>query len=217
MNKHSLSELPDKEFLDHANSIYDNCSQHSMTWNMDSSQMEEFNTFLTIANNAYKANSDPSSRNSITSMEKKRAFADLKHRLSIFVNYIESNLNVPDEALAYMKLRPRVQTGRQPIPAPTEAPIVEVRQQHDEVTVYVTRKEYGQPTDGVQLKPYHGFKLRWKFEDEEDMHIELFTRLHYTIYLERKDETRRIILAVAWVNPRLQEGPWSEDMTVIII
>jgi hypothetical protein len=133
MNKHSLSELPDKEFLDHANSIYDNCSQHSMTWNMDSSQMEDFKTFLTIANNAYKANSDPSSRNRITSMEKKRAFADLKHRLSIFVNYIESNLNIPDEALAYMKLRPRVQTGRQPIPAPTEAPIVEVVQQHDEV------------------------------------------------------------------------------------
>jgi hypothetical protein len=149
-------------------------------------------------------------------VEKNRAFGELKHFLSLFINYLEGNEMVPDDGLKDMHLRPRTPAGRQPLPVPVEAPMVTVARQHDELTVYVTRIEHGQPADGVQLKPYHGFKLRWKFEDETKWRFELSTRLHYILYFDRKDEGRRVILSVAWVNTRLHEGPWTEDMPQMI-
>ncbi|MDR1259341.1 MAG: hypothetical protein LBK65_08720 [Tannerellaceae bacterium] len=217
MHYKSLSELPDKEFLEYVNSIYDHCLQHSMPWNIDSALINDLHSFLTVAQNAFEANANPSTRNLVTSMEKKRAFADLKHNLSIFINYIESNMLVPDEALAYMHLRPRTQPKHEPVPAPTEAPLVDVKQQNDEVAVYVTRKEFGQPTDGVQIKPYHGFKLHWQFEGETVWRTEISTRLHHTLYFDSQDEDRHVVLSAAWVNPRMEEGPWSKKITVTII
>jgi hypothetical protein len=217
MHYKSLSELPDKEFLVYVNTIYDQCSQHSMTWNIDSALFNDLHSFLTIAQNAFEANASHATRNLVTSMEKKRAFSDLKHNLSIFINYIESNVLVPDEALAFMGLRPRTHTKHQPIPPPTEAPLLKIRQQHYEVTAYVTRVEYGQPTQGVQLKPYHGFKLYWRFEEEKNWHEVISTRLHHTLHFDHSDKGRSIVMAVTWVNPRLEEGPWSDEVTEIII
>lgn len=34
--------------------------------------------------------------------------------------------------------------------------------------------------------------------------------------LQQADETKRVILSAAWVNPRLQPGPWSNDVTEVI-
>ncbi|MDR0348723.1 MAG: hypothetical protein LBH90_04415, partial [Tannerella sp.] len=61
-----------------------------------------------------------------------------------------------------------------------------------------------------------GFKLRWRFEDETTYHFEISTRLRRTLFFGRENETRRVILSAAWVNPRMEEGPWSEDITEVI-
>ncbi|MDR3140908.1 MAG: hypothetical protein LBU37_04175 [Tannerellaceae bacterium] len=208
--------LPDGQFLAFVNTIYEQCKEHSASWGLDGARLASLYALIADASKAYQANSDRATRNHVTSVGKKRAFADLKGFLSIFINYLEGQETVPDAALALMSLRPRVRPGRRPLPVPTEAPLVSTAYRKDELVVYVARSEHGQPTQGVQLKPYHGFKLHWKFEEEVEWRLELSTRLRLTLYFNMKDEGRRIVLTAAWMNPRLQEGPWSDPITKVI-
>ncbi|MDR0614189.1 MAG: hypothetical protein LBG45_12150 [Dysgonamonadaceae bacterium] len=94
--------------------------------------------------------------------------------------------------------------------------MLKVVKQHDEMTVYVTQTELGHPTQSTKKKSYFDFKLRWRFEGETYYRTEVSTRLHITLHFNREDETRRVIIAAAWINPRLQEGPWSADITEIV-
>lgn len=209
-------KLPDEQFIAYANTINDQCTTHSSEWNLDAARLSTLTTLTTNANQAYEANRDKAKRNLITSTNKKTAFGELKHFLSLYVDYLEGNLSVPDDALAIMSLRPRVHQASQPIDRPKEAPDLTIVKQHDEMTAYVSRTELGHPTQSVTQPKYHGFKLRWKFEDETVYRTEVSTRLHYTIHFDRTDETKRVVLAAAWINPRLEEGPWSEDVVEIV-
>jgi hypothetical protein len=110
----------------------------------------------------------------------------------MFIDYLEGNTSVPDAALAVMG-------------------------QHGSMTVYVSRIEHGQPTKTVTKKQYYGFKVRWRFANETQYRTDVSSRLHHTIYFEQAHEGERIILSAAWMNSRLQEGPWYEDVTEIIV
>jgi hypothetical protein len=114
MNQKSSFQLPDEDFLAFVTTIKNQCEQNSMPWQIDSARMTMLSSLLTIAVGAYKANKDLASGNHATAMYKKRAFADLKHNTSIFVDYLELNDSVPDEGLAAMHLRPRPGASRYP-------------------------------------------------------------------------------------------------------
>jgi hypothetical protein len=212
----SFLEQPDALFIASANTIKDQCTQHVTEWKIEQERLTSLTLLTTNANTAYEANSDLATRNHITVTNKKSAFSNLKQFLSLFIDYLEGNESVPDEALAIMGLRSRQHHAHQPDPRPDEAPAAKVSRQHDEMSVYVFRSEKGQPTKSTTRKNYRGFKIRWRFEDETTYHTEISTRLHYTIHFNREDEGRRVIIAVAWVNPRLEEGPWSEDIVEIV-
>ncbi|MDR2041458.1 MAG: hypothetical protein LBP98_03985 [Tannerella sp.] len=210
------AKLTDAQFIAHANTVNDQCGQHSSEWNLDATRLSTLNTLTVNATHAYTANLDRATRNLITSTNKNTAFGELKHSLSLFVDYLEGNLSVPDSALAAMNLRPRTHHAHQPKGRPEEAPDMAVVKQHDEMTIYVSRKELGHPTQSVTRPKYRGFKLRWKFEGETRYRIEVSSRLHITLHFDREDETKRVILSVAWMNDRLEEGPWLEDVVEIV-
>lgn len=42
------------------------------------------------------------------------------------------------------------------------------------------------------------------------------SRLHYTVYFDHADAGKTIIIEAAWINPRLQAGPWTRDVAEII-
>jgi hypothetical protein len=95
--------------------------------------------------------------------------------------------------------------------------VLSVKKQHDEITVYAARPEHDHPTAGVGPEHYHGFALRYKVEGEGEVEKTVIsTRLHQTLFFERADEGKRITLSAAWVNPRLETGPWSGEITEII-
>jgi hypothetical protein len=216
MRRSSFLERPDGQFIASANTIKDQCTQHAAEWHIDQERLNTLTVLTANANTAYEANSDRATRNHITATNKKAAFGELKHFLSIFINYLEGNLSVPDETLAIMGLRSREHHAHLPLPRPEETAAVTVVRQHDEMTVYVARAEQGQPTRSTTRASYRGFKIRWRFEDETAYRTEISTRLHYTIHFDRKDEGRRVVIAVAWVNPRLEEGPWSGDIAEVV-
>ncbi|MDR2691515.1 MAG: hypothetical protein LBB73_04350 [Dysgonamonadaceae bacterium] len=216
MYRKSTFEQPDEQFLAHARTIVTQCDAHRTAWRLDNDRLDEIDSLTDKAQAAYAANSDKATRNLTTSTNKKIAFGELKHALGPFVDYLEANLSVPDEALAVMGLRSRIHHAHEPLPRPGEAPLVKVAKQHDEMTVYVMRAEHGHPAQSTTRKQYHGFKLRWRFEDETHYRTEVSTRLHHTLYFEREDETKRVVMAAAWINPRLEEGPWSEDVMEVV-
>ena len=215
-NKGGAFDQPDGQFLAHANTVNDQCKTHAVEWKLDPERLASLNLLVTNANTAYAANSDTAARNLITSTNKKIAFGELKHFLSLFVDYLEGTLSVPDEALAVMGLRPRTHKAHEPQSRIEDAPMLKVVKLHDEMTVYVAQTELGHPTQSTKKKKYFGFKLRWRFEDETHYRIELSTRLHFTLHFDREDETKRVIIAAAWINSRLEEGPWSEDITEVV-
>jgi hypothetical protein len=215
---HSQSTLhkSDAQFLAQANTINEQCHQHEPDWQIDPNRLMTYDMFLGNANNAYAANNNEVTKNAITSATKKAAFGELKHFMGPFIDYLEVNTSVPDTALEYMGLRSRQHHAHQPLPRPEEAPVISVRRLHDELTVYVAQPEHDQPTAGVALRQYHSFMLRYKFEGDADYKMVVSTRLHHTLFFERDDEGKRLSLSAAWVNPRLEPGPWSDEISEII-
>jgi hypothetical protein len=196
--------------------INDQTELHAPEWDIDPPRLAQFNTLLATAESAYKVNLDPAMKNAATAIAKRKAFAELKNFLSLLINFFEGNPNVSDDALALMQLRPRHPQAHQPLPAPTEPPVITVRKQHGEITVYAARTEHDHPTDTVGPVHYHGFLLFYKLEDEADWHTVVSTRLHQTLYPESKDDGKRILLKAAWVNARMQHGPWSNEISEIV-
>jgi hypothetical protein len=212
---HATLDRPDAQFLGQANLINEQCHEHG-EWNIEPARLTTYDAVLAHANTAFAANSNEATKNAITSAAKKVAFGELKHFLGPFIDYLEVNTNVPDEAIAYMGLRSRQHHAHQPLPRPAEAPVISVRRQHDELTVYIARPEHDHPTAGVAPTQYHSFVIRYKIEGDADEKMVISTRLHYTLFFERADEGKRVTLSAAWVNPRLEPGPWSEEISEVI-
>jgi hypothetical protein len=216
MHNPGFFDQPDAEFLAHANTINDQCTQHLQKWQLDAERVTTLTTLTTAANMAYAANIDKATRNLTTSAHKNAAFGELKHFLPIFVDYLEGNLSVPDEALEIMGLRPRQHHASEPLPPPTEEPVLTTVRHHGQITAYVALQEHGQPTQSTKRKHYRGFKLRWRFKGETVYHTEISTRLHCTIFFDQEDAAKIVEISAAWINPRLQEGPWSDVITEVV-
>jgi hypothetical protein len=216
MRQGSHLKQADGKVLIYTSDVCNQCKEHATEWKIEPERLAELTALVDATRKAYEAGRNRSLRNHITTVAKDNAFKELKQFFSVFTNYLIGNLAVPDEALAVMNIRPRVRSPRYPLPAPVESPLLSVTVRHGEMVIYAVRGEHGQPTQGVQHKGYHGFKIRWRFSDEEVWRIELSTRLRHILSFEQKDEGRRVVIAIAWVNPRLQEGPWSSTISSVI-
>jgi hypothetical protein len=209
-------QKPDAEFLAQANTINGQCHLNEGAWKIDEERLALFDALLHNANNAYAANNDKATRTAITSALKKAAFGELKHFEAPFIDYLVANLNVPDTALEFMGLRSRQHHAHQPLPRPTTPLVMSIKRLHDEITVYVAEPEHDQPTSSVAPAHHHGFMLRYRMENETGYQTVVSTRLHHTLYFERTDETKRIYLSAAWINPRIEPGPWCEEISEVI-
>ena len=216
MRRKSTFERPDGEFISFANTIKTQCTAHTAVWGLDTERLSKVSLLIDNATDAYNINSDTATSNRVTTTHKNATFEALKPELRLFADYLLGNPDVPDEALEIMELRTRKHSAHQPLPRPTEAPVVEVVRRHGEMTVFVSIAEHGHPTQSATRSVYHGFKLRWRFEDETMYRIVDSTRLQYTLHFDEADETKRIIMSAAWMNPRLEAGPWSEDISEVV-
>jgi hypothetical protein len=213
--RRSTLQRPDGQFLAIAKNITEQSVMHASDWNLEPEQLAMLQTLTENANVAYVANTNPASKNHITSVDKRYTFDELKRFLGTYINFLEGNMHVSDEALAVMQLRPRSHPARHPISPPTIPPVMSVVRKHGELTVYVAQPHI-HSTSSIAPGNYHAFALQWKFEGETEYRTVISTRLHHTLFFDRKDETRRVILSAAFVNPRLQPGPWSDEITEVI-
>ncbi|MDR2116537.1 MAG: hypothetical protein LBP87_09160 [Planctomycetaceae bacterium] len=216
---HNSSYMPTKdgEFIAWAETILRYCTENASQWNIDSSQLMQFTNLTNVAAAAYQVNSHLDERIRTTVAIKDEAFLNLKRFLQQFVNMLEGNPNISDLAIIEMELRPRHPSAHQPIPVPTEAPVITavVRQHHD-ITVYASTLQQGHPTEFLTSGKYGGFLLQYQIENTVQWQSVLSTRLHYTLIFSEAEEAKHILLQGAWVNPRMQNGPWSEQIRELI-
>jgi hypothetical protein len=206
----------DAEYLGWAQNIVKTATDNATDWGIQSGWLSQLQGFVQAAQNAWDANNNPATKNHASAVAKDAAFARLKRELSLFINFLESNTRVPDEALATMNLRPRHPGVHQPKPPPSEAPVLTViTGQHHDVTAYVSTLQHGHPTEYLS-GGYHGFLLKYQFEGDAEVHQLVSTRKHRTLVFDEKCEGKYIKLSAAWVNARIEPGPWSEEVRELV-
>jgi hypothetical protein len=215
-HSHSTLQKSEAQLLAQLNGINAKCQENKTLWQLDEERLSDYGLALTNANNAYAANNDPMTKTVFTVATKNAAIGELKHVANTFITYLELNIHVPDAALDAMGLRPRHQHKHEPLPKPTDQPVVTVTQHHEEITVYVSQPEHDHPTATVAPKKYHAFVVRYKVQGDAKYQTVVSTRLHHTLYFEHDDRGKEVLLAAAWVNPRLENGPWSDEISAII-
>jgi hypothetical protein len=206
----------DAEVLAAAKTVLDECTAHSVEWNIDADQLDSLKTAVANAVAAYEANSNRATKNAVTVANKNEAMGTLKHVSSPFIDSLEINLHVPDAAIEAMGLRPRHRHAHEPLPRPSEELVLSVRKQHGEITVYAARPEHGHSDSKVTPVHYHGFALRYRIDGETAEKTVMSSRLHHTLFFERTDEGKRVSFSGAWINPRFETGPWSNEILEII-
>jgi hypothetical protein len=217
MRRRGTLDKPDSQFIVLAVDLNDQCVANAAAWNLDAERLTELTALVTAAYDAYTANVNDRTSNKETSETKKAAFQALKQFLGLYIDSLVGNLAIPDSELKAMGLRSRTRQYHGKLPRPTEAPVVMITGRHGQITVGVSKGSDGHPTQSVNPDRHHGFMLRWRFENETEMHFVTTTRLRHTLAFEAADELRRIVLSAAWINPTLEEGPWSEPVTTHVI
>jgi hypothetical protein len=215
-NRNGLAPLKEAEYLGWAQNIVQTSETNAQEWGIQAGWLAQLREFYQTAQTAWDTNNNPATKNHATVTAKNAAIATLKGQISMFINFLESNARVPDAALATMKLRPRHPHAHQPRPVPVEAPVLTViTGQHHDITVYVATLQHGHPTEYLGAG-YHGFLLKYQFEGDAEVHQLVSTRKHRTLVFDETKEARYVKLSAAWVNARIEPGPWSEEVRELV-
>ncbi|MDR1291491.1 MAG: hypothetical protein LBK06_09850 [Planctomycetaceae bacterium] len=207
----------DSEFIAWVKSLFMTCSERATEWQLDPALLNQFAVLCDDACTKFDKNADKETKNHRTTLAKDAAFSRLKSFLSGYVNLLEGNENITDEEIDGMGLRPRHPGGHLPIPVPDEAPDLSVVVgQHHDVTIYVSTLQHGHPTHYLKDGKYAGFICQYKIEGEDAWHTVISTKLHHTFIFTEAEEGKHITIRVAWLNPTMQQGPWSEEVTELI-
>ncbi|MDR2449589.1 MAG: hypothetical protein LBD52_06480 [Prevotellaceae bacterium] len=209
--------VKDADFMSFALNVDGQCTAHENDWGLSPSMVTKLHTLTTAANNAFEKNNNPETKNRRTAASKQVHFGELKPCLSIMIKMLEVNDAVTEEDLRAMGLPSREHHYHEPLPVPTEATETSIAVgQHHDVTVYVSTPQHGQPTEFLQSNNYYGFVVRYRKEEQTEWHEEHSTRLHLTHYFEDEDKGKHLKIVTAWINPRIQHGPWSDEIEVLI-
>jgi hypothetical protein len=225
-------------------------NKEATKWYIPVGLIDELRSDITAAQNAWNANATEATRNHQSVVAKDAAFVTLRRYLSLFINYLEGNPKIPDEALVAMGLRPRHSGAHEPRPVPTVAPVVAlVSGQHHDIDIYLYNNQAGHPTTYLADPDHAAALIQYKFEESvtlptaagevritevesagnalaggvnalaggvnalagsEGWEQVNTTRKHYTLIFDDGAEGRHLLVRAAWLNPRLQPGPWSD-------
>ena len=207
----------DAEFIAWAQSLATRCTECQTEWGLDPASVQKLNTLTHDATTAYEKNCDISTCNRVTQVGKNTAFAALRLFLRQFVLVLRSNETIGEDELEALGLPPRRRHARLPLPAPAEAPEVYITSscgRHMRINVRIP--EHGRPTKSRTRKAYHGFVARYRKEGDSEWRDEYTTRLHTDLYFADEDIGMRLVVMAAWINPRLQHGPWSSEIHALV-
>jgi hypothetical protein len=218
MNKgHGIIPRRDIEYLNWARNIVQTSATHAQAWGLPPARVAQMENLAQTAHAAWEANNNPATTNHTSVTAKNAALASLKTQVSLFINLLLSTPQVPDEALAEMHLRPRRRVARQPKPPPADAPVLTIiAGQHHDLTACATPLPHGHPVEHLAGRNHYGFLLKYQFEGDPEVHQLVSTRLRRTLLFDETSKGRYLTLSAAWVNARIEPGPWSEPVRELV-
>jgi hypothetical protein len=199
-------------------SLLRQCTEDTTTWGLDTAMMTQFKAQSDRADLLYRNNLDPSLKNKQTKAYKDEGFHTLKEFIrNTLYPALKANGKVKNADLVSMGFPSREYTAHEPAPVPDEAPIPTclVGQLHD-VTVYAGRPQHAHSTETQRKKGFYGYIIRFRVDGEAEWSEEMSTRLKYVLTFPAGHRGKNVTLMLAWINPRLQRGPWSAEVTVLI-
>jgi hypothetical protein len=186
-------------------------------WKLETDFVGRITSATADAVTTFNANSNPETKNHKTAAAKIAAFRVLRACISEADNVLRGNLLVSDAELTGMGFRSRVNHAREPLPVPDDAPeLTVIAGQHHEVTIFASMPLHGRPVGSMRKKSYYGLVVRFRVEGREEWREELGTRLKITLEFATEDVGKHVTVLAAWMNPRLQRGPWSDETVVLV-
>jgi hypothetical protein len=194
-----------------------NCTTNQTIWKLSKDFIDTFTALVSRARSARAADADPLKSNHATKIARIQATLALREYMRLVVHVLVANDLVTDTDLGSMNLPPRFHPAYNPLPVPTGAPDLRVViGLHHNVDLYASLPRLGQATRYLKKHGTAGILVRYRLDDSPDWTDCYSTRLHHTLRFDSSHVGRRLTLTVAWVNPRLQPGPWSPEHTLII-
>jgi hypothetical protein len=218
----SRSKLPDEPhaLLGYSRLIENTASanQKSDQWNLDTQRLAALKAANDHLDATLKANDQPETKNHFTVIAKNEAVAALKTILRGFINYLIGKTDkITDENLRQMGIPPRHHTRHEPLPPPAEAPVVVIRTGHNhDADLYFFDNQAGHPTQYLANPNYYAVLLKHRLKDEKECQQLTVTRKHLTLHFDPAAAGKELEVTAAWLNPRLEPGPWSDLEAAII-
>jgi hypothetical protein len=214
-------KIPPKaiDLIGYARNIADRCheNQPATKWNIPTASLARLTDLVFKAQTAFDTNNDKATKNHQTAAALRGAIKTLHDALTEFINALLSNDKVPDTALDEMDIRPRHPGKHEPIPPPTDAPVLTAESTARlTLTVFLSEPQAGAPHTYLTTPAHHAARLRWHYADGEEIHYEDLTKKKHTLSFPPEAEGRKVTLEACWLNPRLQPGPWSDPQSKII-
>jgi hypothetical protein len=207
----------DAEFIAWALNIYQKCVTNATEWKLENAKLQELGQYVNAAKNAYAANVNKEDRSLKITETKRKTFAALRAYLALFTPTLTANMNIGNDELEAMGVHSREHHSYRPIPVAPHAPALKVISgEHHEVNAYASIAQLGGVTSYLKSSDFYGICLRTHMEGDETWREQNYTRLHVALVFNEEHVGKRLSLSAAWINPRLERGPWSDTVTVII-
>jgi hypothetical protein len=215
-------KIPTKpiDLIGYARLIGERCreNQTATKWNIPSATLGRLIDLVFQAQTAFDANNEKATKNHQTAAALRDAVKKLHDALVEFINGLLANDKVPDAALAEMNIRPRHPGRHEPIPAPTDFPVLTLgAPARQTVHVYLSEAQEGAPHRYLSTPAHHAARLRWHFSDGEEIHYEDLTQKKLILTLAPEAVGRTLVADACWLNPRLQPGPWSAPQSILVV
>ncbi|OAV68406.1 hypothetical protein Barb4_02077 [Bacteroidales bacterium Barb4] len=220
MRTSKRSFFPSKEgkFNEWQLGVCKQCVADAAVWKLNAEMMTQFKNLSALANTLYIANADTAKKNKETRLYKDATFKALKEFIrNVLYPTLKANSLVADVDLVLMGFPSRGFTAHEPIPVPEEVPVLTTDVgKHHGITVYAGLKQKTHLTDSQRRSGIYGFKLKYLVDGETVWQELTSTSLKHTITFPAEYEGKHVEFIAAWVNPRLQEGPWSDTVKALI-
>jgi hypothetical protein len=207
----------DKDFVPFAKGILYSCEENRVNWELKSADIRKLRVLVTKADAAYAANSLAATKNKNTVDAKKAIFKELKLFLRWFIDSLVVNLKVPEEALKSMGLRSREHTHHRRIGILKDDISLRVKRSHRQLDLYASVPAESKSTQSSGAKHRSGYLIRRYFKGEEANVVqEISPTLHHVFRYGMEDVGKTMVVTIAWVNPSLQPGKWSEEYEIVL-
>ncbi|MDR2413523.1 MAG: hypothetical protein LBD64_00865 [Odoribacteraceae bacterium] len=196
--------------------FYATCIENANVWELDEKWLKILSTLVGEAVEAYETNLPWKTRNHETVVAKNEAFEKLRMFLRKSIPVLFANPRISNERLVDMGFRSRERVRPRTLPRPSKSPMLAAVCGKQQVVDIYTSAE---PLDrSIRVRENEGYSIiiRYKIEGEVAWHELYSSLLHVQLPFGARDVKKRLTLMVAWVNPRLERGPWSASTTVII-